>query len=71
MLSPPKVFNIDEKTPEKQTLNFSRSALFHIEARVCLKYFAHDCRHGHNYTKCKMSLSMIRIGFTKLHLRNI
>ena len=24
-------------------MNFSRSALFHIRTRVCLKYFGHGC----------------------------
>ena len=31
--------NIIKKTAEKKKLNFSRSALFHIKTRVCLKYF--------------------------------
>ena len=33
-------FNINierKKTPEKQKLNFSRNALFHIKTRACLK----------------------------------
>ena len=28
--------------PEKQKLNFSCDALFHIKTGVCLKYFVHD-----------------------------
>ena len=31
------------KTPWKWKLNFSRSALFHIKTRVCVKYFVNDC----------------------------
>ena len=27
---------------EKQKLNFSRSELFHMKTRVCLKYFVND-----------------------------
>ena len=34
------------KTPEKQKLNFSRSALFRMKTRVSLKYFVNDCRMG-------------------------
>ena len=33
-----------QKTTEKQEFNFFRSAPFHMESRVCLKYFAHGCR---------------------------
>ena len=32
-----------KKNPEKQKLNFSRSALYHMKTRVGLKYFVHDC----------------------------
>ena len=32
-----------QKTAEKWKLNFSRSALFHKNSRVCLKYLVHDC----------------------------
>ena len=31
---------------KKRKLNFSRSALFHMENRVCVKYFVNDCRLG-------------------------
>ena len=31
------------KTTEKQTFNFSRSVLFYMKTRVCLKYFVHHC----------------------------
>ena len=34
------------KTPEKQKLNFSRSALFRMKTRVSLKYFVNDSRMG-------------------------
>ena len=34
------------KNLEKQKLNFSRSALFYMKARVSLKYFVHDCSWG-------------------------
>ena len=37
-------FQYWQKTPEKQKLNFSRSALFHMKTRNCLKHFVHDCR---------------------------
>ena len=42
MLSPPsemKICSYLQKSSEKQKLNFSRSAPFHMKARVCLKYF--------------------------------
>ena len=32
------------KNTEKQKLNFSRSVLLNMIFKVCLKYFAHDCR---------------------------
>ena len=32
-----------QKSPEKQKLNFPRSALFLIRTRVCLKSFVNDC----------------------------
>ena len=48
MFSPNFPFTTNEKsmkkTHEKQKLNFSRSAVFHMRTRVCLKYFVHDCR---------------------------
>ena len=34
-----------KKTLEKQILNFSRSALFHMKTRVSLTYFVNDCRY--------------------------
>ena len=34
---------IPVKTLEKQKLDFFRSALFHMKARVSLKYFVNDC----------------------------
>ena len=45
MLSPspkPKILPLVAKSPEKQKLNFSCNALFHMKTRVCLKYFAND-----------------------------
>ena len=38
-----KVLPILAKNFEKQKLNFSRSALFHMKTRVNLKYFVNDC----------------------------
>ena len=35
--------SILRKKFEKQKLNFSPSALFHMKTRVCLKHFLHDC----------------------------
>ena len=29
---------------ENRKSNFSRSALFHMKTRVCLKYFVNDCK---------------------------
>ena len=37
-----KIISKEHKTLEKQKLNFSRSTLFHMNSRVCLKYFVHD-----------------------------
>ena len=33
-----------DEISEKYKLDFSRSALFHMKTRVCLKYFVNDCR---------------------------
>ena len=33
-----------QKSTEKQKLNISRSALFYMKTRVCLKYFVNDGR---------------------------
>ena len=52
-------------------MKFSRNALFHIKTRFCLKYFVHDCRNGHRYTRYKMCHSMAVIKCTKQHLSNI
>ena len=38
-----KILLILAKTLEKQKLNFSRIALFHIKTRLSLKYFVNDC----------------------------
>ena len=38
-----KILSIQAKTLEKQKLNFYRSALFHMETRVNLKYFVNGC----------------------------
>ena len=38
-----KILSILAKTLEKQKLNFSHSALFHMETRVRLKYFVNGC----------------------------
>ena len=39
-----KIFSVLAKSPEKQNLNLSHSALFHMKSRVHLKYFVNDCR---------------------------
>ena len=42
VLSPPpemKILLVLIQSPEKQKLNFSRNALFHMKTSVCLKYF--------------------------------
>ena len=46
-----KFCQYQQKTVEKQKLNFSGSALFHIENRVSLTYFVNGCR----ITKSNMS----------------
>ena len=38
-----KVCQYWQKALEKQKLNFSRRALFHMKTRVSLKYFVNDC----------------------------
>ena len=38
-----KILLVLVKYPEKQKLSFSRSALFYIKTRVCLKYIVNDC----------------------------
>ena len=40
-------FQNQQKTLAMQTLNFSRSALFHIKTRVSVKYFVNDCLLKH------------------------
>ena len=39
-----KILSTLAKTLEKHKSNFSRSALFHMKTRVCIKHFFHDCR---------------------------
>ena len=41
-----KLFQYLPKDPEKQKLNCSPRALFHMKTRVCLKYFLNDCRNS-------------------------
>ena len=36
--------NNSKKYPEKLNLHYSRSMVFHIKTRVCLKCFENDCR---------------------------
>ena len=36
--------SVSKNLLKKQKLNFSRTTLFHMKARVCLKYFVNDCR---------------------------
>ena len=38
-----KILLILAKTLEKQKLNFSRTALFHIKTRASLRYFVNYC----------------------------
>ena len=40
------IYSILAKTVEKKKLNFSRSALFHVKTRVCLKYYVNGCVCG-------------------------
>ena len=37
------------KTVQKLKLNFSRSALFHTNTKVCLIYFGQDCGENTKY----------------------
>ena len=39
-----EILSITEKAPEKPKLNFCRSALFHMETTVSIKYFLNGCR---------------------------
>ena len=39
---------LTKKSLEKQKLNSSRIALFHMKTRVCLKFFVNDCRTCHH-----------------------
>ena len=39
-------------------MNFSRSALFHMKTRVCLKYFVNGCRKGSQTIHIKLILRM-------------
>ena len=40
-----KCCQYQQKSPEKEKLNFSRSRLFHVKTtQVCLKYFVNCCR---------------------------
>ena len=43
MLSPPHEMKILSVLAEKQKLKFSRSTLFHMKTRVCLKFFVNNC----------------------------
>ena len=44
LLSKMKILSILAKHSSKEKkLNFSRSTLFHMKTRLCLKYFVHDC----------------------------
>ena len=40
---PPEILSVLVKISWKQKLNFPRSALFHMNTRVCLKYLGNDC----------------------------
>ena len=59
-----KILLLLAKTLEKQKLNFSRSALFHMETGVSLKYFVSGC--SKNLTKllkvknCKQQIQPIK-----------
>ena len=62
MLSPPetKILSVLVKSPEKQKLNFSRSALFHMKTGVCLKYFDNDCSLIFQFFKCYKTTKISR-----------
>ena len=47
------------KSLEKQKLNFSCSALFHMKTRVSLKYFVNDC--GFFKKENKIDLPLYRV----------
>ena len=42
-----KFCQYQQKHLAKKKLNFSRSALFHMKTKVCLKQFVHDCLQIH------------------------
>ena len=48
------------KALEKQILNFSRSALSHMETRVSLKYFMNGCRFQCYQTVSQRMLERLR-----------
>ena len=79
-----KILSILLKCPEKQKLNFSHSVLFHMKSRVCLKFFANDCRDFDTsnlsaktdflalklkLTSYTLILSLMLIGFNNLKTR--
>ena len=41
--APEMIVSTIKKSPGKQKVNFSGSALFHLKARACVKYFVNDC----------------------------
>ena len=63
MSSPPDKMNILlkqlKKTHEKQKLNFSSSALFHMKSKVSLKYFVNNCLWKHFLASNLNSLTML------------
>ena len=71
-------FNYSQKTPVEWKLNFSRSALFHIKTKLCLKHMSMISKNKYNKYKLGLSmtgigcyqatLSMTGIGCTKQHL---
>ena len=59
------IHSIKKKNCRKKKLNFSRSALFHMNTRFCVKYFVLDCH-------CKLFLFLFWLapGSFKLDLFN-
>ena len=59
------------KSVEKQKLNFSRSALFHMEDRVSLKYFVNGCSDNSTQKKFQLATAIHKIfeNNFKFHLK--
>ena len=67
---PPKIkfSNTSIKTHEKWKLNFAGSVLFHTKTRVCLKYFANDCRLWNSLPiECFLSTYDLNVSKSKIN----